>query len=142
MDKNLKVFDDDGDFLHTFKVDHEGPYCIYDVTTDHDNNVYVLCQVKGKYRVCNFGKFNNMHCNFVVYGLRASYLTVVENTSKQVLVLGAWDSNFVVNVYKADGTFTRSFPADNQFARKVDPLSSRWIYPHSFGTPLGRSWPS
>ena len=136
-DKNLKAFDIDGDSLNTFKVDHEGPHFISDVATDHDNNVYVLCLVRGKCQVRIFDKSSNMHCSFVVE-LEASHLAAVEKSSKQVLVLNkriGTNWNFVVNVYEADGTFTRSFPADDQFAKAVYLISITGLFPPPLGTP-------
>ncbi|KAJ7354864.1 hypothetical protein OS493_029871, partial [Desmophyllum pertusum] len=53
----------------------------------------------------------NEHGRFAVDGLRASRLTVVEEKSRQVFVVGVplqKPPDFVVNVYENDGTFLRS----------------------------------
>lgn len=113
VDSNVKVFARDGRFLEALHF--EGPTFIYDVTTDREDSVYVLCtsrQQSGRDQVCIFDKDSNTYrCKFPVALESLDCLTVVEEESKGVCVLGMWeesDPNFAVNVHETDGTFSRN----------------------------------
>ena len=111
QEKNIKVFDSDGNFLRNLEVQSSAN--IYDVETDQDDNIYVLLVGKSEYKVDIFNEHNKVYRGFVVNGLQPFRLyIVVEKNSYRVWVLGmqeeSWD--YVVNVYEDDGTFVRSFP--------------------------------
>ena len=117
-DENIIVFGSDGNFLHAVKV-CEPAFCC-DVATDQADNVYALCKehFREKCHVCIFDKDNNMHSSFVVDGLAAFRLFVVEKNSKQVLVLGKRETSIwhiAANIYEVDGTFVRRLLWPNQF---------------------------
>ena len=114
VDHNVKVFASDGNFLQALHF--EGPTLIYDVATDQEDSVYVLCRSRKQSgrltdQVCIFDKDSNKHRYFAVALESLTCLTVVEEESKKVCVLGNWeesDPNFAVNVHGTDGTFSRN----------------------------------
>ena len=83
LEKNIKVFDSDGNFLRALAVQSSADIC--GVATDHDDNVYVLLVGKSGYQVGIFDEYNKVHRSFVVDGLKAFRLCiVVEKNSHQV----------------------------------------------------------
>ena len=122
QEKNIKVFDSDGNFVRALAV--LSSVCIYDVDTDQDDNVYVLFEGQSGNQVIISDEYNKVHRSFVVDGLKPFGL-YVEKNSHQVLVLGrrkkAVFFAYVVNVYEDDGTFVRSFPVGDQLRNEFYP---------------------
>lgn len=114
VDRNIKVFASDGNFLQA--LNFERPTLIYDVATDQEDSVYVLCRSREqpgrlKEQVCIFDKDSNKNRCFAVALASLACLTVVEEESKEVCVLGQWEEsapNFAVNVHETDGSFSRN----------------------------------
>lgn len=121
-DKNVKVFDSNGNFLRSFcppNDDGNAKVSIDDVATDRSDNIYVLVELKRKvsvvlesseWEIYVFGKARNLDCKFPLNtGIWYCSLTVTD--SNKVLVVGESDGGKrnVIHLYKTDGKLVRSF---------------------------------
>lgn len=113
-DRKIKVFDRRGNFLYSFRcvptddAEHE----TLDLDTDGAGNMYLLVIENGMYKVYAFDKHGNWQWNFPMKETSKGRALAVDSKSGNVLVLegevGA-KCNAVVEVYKNDGRFVRSF---------------------------------
>ena len=129
-DCTVKVFDHEGKFLHSlFRPGRDGNskvYGICDVATDKNDNVYVLATLQKEATelvrgVCVFDEDNNFHHSFALRAGFRGYALTFEESSKRVVVLGAyWTPNWendsfdcnhrcAVEVYEINGDILTSF---------------------------------
>lgn len=112
-DRKIKVFDRSGNFLYFFRcVLTDDKHETLDLDTDGVGNMYLLVIENGMYNVYAFDKHGNWQWNFPLKKTSKGRALAVESKTGNVLVLegevGA-KCNAVVEVYKNDGRFVRSF---------------------------------
>ena len=111
-EQTVKVFDRSG-FLRQLPIDKEKTIgSISDVTTDREDNVYVLVKQEKRFKIIVFDLEGNWKHEFFLKGKTAEVLRMTVNNSSEVLVLAENSEKHarsVVEVYKSNGDIVRSF---------------------------------
>ena len=147
-DIKIKVFDSGGHFLYSFRcVLNDDKHETIDLDTDEAGNMYLLVTVNEMYEVYVFDKHGNWQLNFPLKEESKGRAVAVDRGTGNVLVLegevGA-KYNAVVEVYKNDGDFVRSF-GERYLSDAVDIAAARdgriFVLDKSFNE-YGSSWVS
>lgn len=114
-ERNVKVFDRSGKFVKSLCPPPKGEdtgLSIRDVATDRHDNIYVLVRLEKptgfpKYAVYVFDTNSNLDQTFSLKGSLGCKMTI--NDNDKLMVLRKHFRNCIVDVYKTDGQFVRSF---------------------------------
>ena len=111
-DRNIKIFDRRGHFLESCPVhtDDDLEHETIDLDTDGAGNMYLLVKESSMHKVYVLDKNDNQRWNFSLKNTSEGRAIVVDRGTGNVMVLeGKEEINAVVEVYKNDGEFVRTF---------------------------------